>query len=157
MAMTMTPMTAAVMASVETRHAGVASAATNTSREIGGVFGIALLGAIVTSSFRSSFTSHLVALGLPAGQAAGIVAKAGANSAAGGATVATVLRRSPPGTTVAQARGIVSSIHQSFVHAIHAGIVVAIAFMVLAAVVSAVYVRSHVEPEAMDAGGPLGH
>jgi hypothetical protein len=71
--------------------------------------------------------------------------------------VATVLRRSPPGTTVAQARGIVSSIHQSFVHAIHAGIVVAIAFMVLAAVVSAVYVRSHVEPEAMDAGGPLGH
>src|SRR5437773_6929440 len=60
MAMTMTPMTAAVMGSVETRHAGVASAATNTSREIGGVFGIALLGAIVTSAFKRGFAARLI-------------------------------------------------------------------------------------------------
>src|SRR5207249_25755 len=65
MAMTMTPMTAAVMSSVETRHAGVASAATNTSREIGGVFGIALLGAIFTSAFKRNFLSRLVAAGAP--------------------------------------------------------------------------------------------
>src|SRR5881409_348138 len=65
MAMTMAPMTAAVMASVPTRHAGVASAATNTSRELGGVFGVALLGAIVTSSFKTGWATSLAAVGLP--------------------------------------------------------------------------------------------
>src|SRR5207249_7610523 len=78
MASTMTPMTAAVMGSVETRHAGVASAATNTSREIGGVFGIALLGAIVTSSFKTGWASALVAVHVPGAQASTIVAKFGA-------------------------------------------------------------------------------
>src|SRR5439155_24180404 len=85
MAMTMSPMTAAVMASVDTRHAGVASAATNTSREIGGVFGIALLGAVVTCAFKSAFQSHLVGFGIPQAQAASIVTQSGARSAAGGA------------------------------------------------------------------------
>src|SRR5713226_3020579 len=94
MAMTMSPMTAAVMASVETRHAGVASAATNTSREIGGVFGIALLGAVVTSAFKNAFQSHLVGLGIQQAQAASIVARSGARSAAGGATVQSVLQHS---------------------------------------------------------------
>src|SRR5439155_27353203 len=84
LAMTMTPMTAAVMASVEMRHAGVASAATNTSREIGGVFGIAVLGAIVTSVFRGSFQSNLIAAGLPKQQASEIVAKLGPAAATGG-------------------------------------------------------------------------
>src|SRR5205823_9232452 len=70
MASTMTPMTAAVMGSVPVRNAGVASAATNTSREIGGVFGIALLGAIVTSSFRSGWGTAMTAAGIPKAQAA---------------------------------------------------------------------------------------
>src|SRR5207249_4003191 len=65
MAMTMSPMTAAVMASVDSRHAGVASAATNTSREIGGVFGIALLGAVVTAAFKRAFLVRLVGSGFP--------------------------------------------------------------------------------------------
>src|SRR5438105_8346633 len=77
MALTMAPMTAAVMASVPTRHAGVASAATNTSREIGGVFGVALLGAIVTSAFKRAFTGRLVQSGFPHGVATSIVSRAG--------------------------------------------------------------------------------
>ena len=143
------------MASVDTRHAGVASAATNTSREIGGVFGIALLGAVVTSAFKSAFQSHLVGFGIPQAQAASIVTQSGARSAAGGATVQSVLQHSPPGTTAQQAHSIVIAIHESFVHAMHAGILIAIGFMVLAAIVSAVFVRSHVglQPESEVAGG----
>jgi EmrB/QacA subfamily drug resistance transporter len=144
MAMTMTPMTAAVMGSVETRHAGVASAATNTSREIGGVFGIALLGAVVTASFKRSFLAHLVSGGFPSTTANQFVAHAGAQSAAGRVTVASVLQNAPPGTTRAQAQTIVNSVHAGFVHAMHMGMLVAVAFMILAAVVSAVFVRSHV-------------
>src|SRR2546425_8033250 len=67
MALTMTPMTAAVMGSVPTRNAGVASAATNTSREIGGGFGIALLGGIVTSAFKRGFAARLIETGVPKG------------------------------------------------------------------------------------------
>jgi nitrate/nitrite transporter NarK len=148
MAMTMSPMTAAVMASVETRHAGVASAATNTSREIGGVFGIALLGAIVTSAFQRGFLARLVTGGIPPATAREIAAGAGAQAAAGRVTVDTVLRQAPPGFTRAQAEAVVSSVHGSFVHAMHIGMLVAVAFMILAAVVSALFVRSHVENHA---------
>jgi EmrB/QacA subfamily drug resistance transporter len=135
MAMTMTPMTAAVMASVEPRHAGVASAATNTSRELGGVFGIALLGAIVTGAFKRGFLARLIASGVPKGQAQGILARAGASAASGNTT--------GDGTGSA----IAAAVKSSFVHAIHIGMLVAIGFMLLASVVSFLFVRSHVERE----------
>jgi EmrB/QacA subfamily drug resistance transporter len=140
LAMTMTPMTAAVMGSVDTRHAGVASAATNTSRELGGVFGIALLGAIVTGAFNRGFVARLVEAGIPNSQAAAIVAREGAQAAAGNAGAA------PAGSAIGQA------VQHSFVHAIHVGLLVAIAFMVLASVISVLFVRSHVQGhvEAVD-------
>jgi EmrB/QacA subfamily drug resistance transporter len=146
MAMTMTPMTAAVMGSVETRHAGVASAATNTSREIGGVFGIALLGAVVTAAFKRGFLARLVDGGFPRGAASQLVAGAGSQAGAGRVTIDGVLRTAPPGTTRGQAQVIVDAVHGGFVHAMHVGMLVAIGFMILAAVVSAVFVRSHVTP-----------
>jgi EmrB/QacA subfamily drug resistance transporter len=155
MAMTMTPMTAAVMGSVETRHAGVASAATNTSREIGGVFGIALLGAVVTSAFKRSFVSHLIAGGFPSSAAKQIAAGAGAQSAAGRVTVTSVLQSGPPGTTRVQAQAIVDSVHGGFVHAMHIGMLVAVGFMILASIVSALFVRSHVGERS--AGASVGH
>jgi EmrB/QacA subfamily drug resistance transporter len=156
MAMTMTPMTAAVMGSVETRHAGVASAATNTSREIGGVFGIALLGAVVTASFKRSFLAHLVSGGFPSTTANQFVAHAGAQSAAGRVTVASVLQNAPPGATRAQAQTIVNSVHAGFVHAMHMGMLVAVVFMILAAVVSALFVRSHVSSGGEEFEGASG-
>jgi EmrB/QacA subfamily drug resistance transporter len=147
MAMTMSPMTAAVMGSVETRHAGVASAATNTSREIGGVFGIALLGAVVTSAFTRGFVARLIAGGFGSRAAGQIAATAGAQAAAGRVTVDTVLQSAPPGTTRLQAQVVVDAVHSSFVHAMHVGMSVAVGFMVLAAIVSALFVRSHVDSQ----------
>src|SRR6266516_3045322 len=135
MATTMSPMTAAVMASVPVQRAGVASAATNTSRELGGVFGIALLGAVVTSAFKRSFLAKLVAFGVPKGHAQGILARAGASAASGNTT----------GDGAGSAIG--AAVKSSFVHAIHIGMLVAIGFMLLASVVSFLFVRSHVERE----------
>ena len=151
MASTMTPMTAAVMGSVDTRHAGVASAATNTSRELGGVFGIALLGAIVTAAFNRGFLARLVEAGIPRAQAAGVVARAGASAAAG--------NTAGEGTNSV----IGQSVPHAFVHAIHVGILVAIAFLLLASLVSVLFVRSHVEPEPVPLdrevaeGASVGH
>ena len=64
MGATMAPMTAAVMNSVGRERAGLGSAMTNTSREVGGVLGIALLGAILVSQIRTSFAPAITKLGL---------------------------------------------------------------------------------------------
>jgi EmrB/QacA subfamily drug resistance transporter len=145
MAMTMAPMTAAVMASVPTQRAGVASAATNTSRELGGVFGIALLGAIVTSAFKRSFLAKLLAFGVPSSTAHAIVDRAGSSGAASGAT-----SQLPPNVP-SQA---IDAIRESFTHAMHVGLIVAVGFAVLASIVSVLFVRSHVE---RGEGASVGH
>jgi EmrB/QacA subfamily drug resistance transporter len=142
LASTMTPMTAAVMGSVDVRHAGVASAATNTSRELGGVFGIALLGACVTAAFNRGFLARLIDAGIPSSRAQSIVASAGARAAAGNTG------RVAANSVVGQA------VQQSFVHAIHVGMLIAVGFMVLASVVSFLFVRSHVGLH--ESGGPGG-
>jgi EmrB/QacA subfamily drug resistance transporter len=145
MAMTMTPMTAAVMGSVEPRHAGVASAATNTSREIGGVFGVALLGAVVTGAVTRAFASQLVSRGFPGSVAHRLAVTLKSWASAGGpGTVQDFLKRAPAGTTSQQARAVIDSAHHAFVHAMHVGQYLSIGFMILASVVSFVFVRSHV-------------
>jgi EmrB/QacA subfamily drug resistance transporter len=145
MASTMTPMTAAVMGSVPVRNAGVASAATNTSREIGGVFGIALLGAIVTSSFKRGWLPALVRSHVPAAAAKTIVAKFGTAAATGGAPSFSAFSRNVPRSVPLPVQhAIYTSIPHPFVHAMHVALYVAVGFMVLASLVSAVFVRSHV-------------
>jgi EmrB/QacA subfamily drug resistance transporter len=64
MALTMTPTTAAAMASVRRDKAGVGSAVLNSMRQVGGSLGIAVMGAIVASGLSSglrSGESHAVA------------------------------------------------------------------------------------------------
>jgi len=68
MGATMAPMTAAVMNSVGRERAGLGSAMTNTSREVGGVLGIALLGAILSSQIRNGFAPAIAKLGLTSEQ-----------------------------------------------------------------------------------------
>ena len=77
MGATMAPMTAAVMNSVGPQRAGLGSAMTNTSREVGGVFGIALLGTILTTKLKSSLGPALAGLGISAGQQTTISSAAG--------------------------------------------------------------------------------
>jgi EmrB/QacA subfamily drug resistance transporter len=55
MAFTMAPSTAAIMSSMPLRKAGVGSAVNDTTRELGGALGVAVLGSLVASRY----TSHL--------------------------------------------------------------------------------------------------
>jgi EmrB/QacA subfamily drug resistance transporter len=77
MGMTMAPMTAAVMGAVGAERAGLGSAMTNTSREVGGVLGIALLGTLLTTKLQESITVALADLRLPPALAATIAETAG--------------------------------------------------------------------------------
>jgi EmrB/QacA subfamily drug resistance transporter len=60
-----TAMTAAVLDAVPPERSGMAASTVNTSRELGGVFGTAILGAILTSQITGSLARKLVALGIP--------------------------------------------------------------------------------------------
>jgi hypothetical protein len=82
-AITLAPMTSAVMGSAGPDQAGIASAVTNTSRELGGVLGVAVLGAIVTSAFGRAVSDRLVDVGVPVAKEATIV-QLGVAAAAGG-------------------------------------------------------------------------
>jgi len=77
MGATMAPMTAAVMNAVGHERAGLGSAMTNTSREVGGVFGIALLGTVLTTRLRGALEPALAQIGLPPEQQAAVAAAAG--------------------------------------------------------------------------------
>jgi hypothetical protein len=69
---TMAPMTAAVMGAVGPQRAGLGSAMTNTSREVGGVLGIALLGTVLFDRLGAVLVPKLSELGLSAPQASSI-------------------------------------------------------------------------------------
>lgn len=62
MALTMTPLTTLIMASVPLGKAGVGSAMNDTTRELGGALGVAVLGSLVTSAYTGSLGTAVAAL-----------------------------------------------------------------------------------------------
>lgn len=58
-------MTAAVLTLVPPEQSGMAASTVNTSRELGGVFGVAVLGAVVNAQLTSGLDEKLVRLHIP--------------------------------------------------------------------------------------------
>ncbi|MER6504792.1 MFS transporter [Streptomyces sp. NPDC001455] len=84
MGMTFTPVSIGVMQRVSPAQMGMASATINTLRELGGVLGIAVLGAVLTNRMSDSLTSALRGLGVPP-EALGSIADAPAGASYGSA------------------------------------------------------------------------
>jgi EmrB/QacA subfamily drug resistance transporter len=59
------PVTTSVLGLVPPEHSGMAASATNTSRELGAVFGVAVLGALVNAHLTSDLSHRLRVLGIP--------------------------------------------------------------------------------------------
>jgi EmrB/QacA subfamily drug resistance transporter len=126
MGATMAPMTAAVMNSVGHQRAGLGSAMTNTSREVGGVLGIALLGAILTTQLKSAFAPALAALGLDQQQLA-VVGEASRHGS---------LVTSGIGLTTAQASGLRSAFDDAFMQGFHPALLLAGCVLLISAIVA---------------------
>jgi EmrB/QacA subfamily drug resistance transporter len=62
MGLTMTPSTAAITETLPSDKQGVASALNDTSREVGGAVGVALLGSVLSSGYQSSMEPALEGL-----------------------------------------------------------------------------------------------
>jgi len=59
------PITSSVLAVIPPERSGMAASTTNTSREVGAVMGVAILGAIVIGKLQTALVASLNALGLP--------------------------------------------------------------------------------------------
>jgi MFS family permease len=60
------PVNATALSSLPAANSGMASSAVNTSRELGAVAGVAILGSIVNGQLTVNLTARLVQLGIPA-------------------------------------------------------------------------------------------
>jgi predicted MFS family arabinose efflux permease len=60
------PMTSVALSEVPPERSGMAASATNTSRELGSVFGVAVLGALVNAHLTGDLTHRLKVLKIPA-------------------------------------------------------------------------------------------
>jgi len=65
MSMAMTPTTAAAMSAVSTDKAGVGSAVNDTTRELGGTLGVAIVGSVFASIYSSRLSDSAVISTLP--------------------------------------------------------------------------------------------
>jgi EmrB/QacA subfamily drug resistance transporter len=63
--MLLVPVTSVPLTVVRPERSGMAASATNTSREMGAVFGVAILGAIVNAKLTGDLAARLKALGIP--------------------------------------------------------------------------------------------
>jgi hypothetical protein len=64
---TIVPATSSALSAVPPERSGMAASATNTSREIGAVTGVAVLGALVAARLSSDITARMQALGISKG------------------------------------------------------------------------------------------
>ena len=62
MALTMTPMTTQLMAAVPLNRAGMGSATNDTTRELGGALGVAVLGSLLTGRYTSGMADAVAGL-----------------------------------------------------------------------------------------------
>ena len=62
---TVVPVTSSALSAVPPERSGMAASATNTSREIGAVTGVAILGALVNAQLRSNLNASMKALHIP--------------------------------------------------------------------------------------------
>jgi hypothetical protein len=104
-ALTMSPMTAAIMSAVPPRRAGAGSAMNDATRELGAALGVAVLGSIAASRYGSGIGPSVASLS-PADQAVSRTSLAGALQTA---------RHLPADA----ATRLVSGAEQAFVSGIH--------------------------------------
>jgi EmrB/QacA subfamily drug resistance transporter len=92
MALVVSPMTTSIMSSVPRNKAGVGSAMNDTTRELGGALGVAVLGSIVASRYSSRIASVLGGLPPAAKHAASrsVSAAVGASRTLGGSEGSTL-------------------------------------------------------------------
>jgi EmrB/QacA subfamily drug resistance transporter len=123
------PMTSVALSELPPERSGMAASATNTSRELGSVFGVAVLGALVNAQLTGALTERLRALKIPSSFFAEIISfiETGA---------------SPKGVVVGNGTGnsiqdhVVQAVYAAFRNGLEQSLVVAGVGMLIAAAIA---------------------
>ncbi|MFG2851411.1 MFS transporter [Streptomyces mirabilis] len=145
MAHVMPPATVMIMSSLPREKAGSGSAVNNTFRQVGGALGVAVLGALLSATYRSGIDDHLGVLPASDRQAAGESVEA---------TLSVAEKLGPTG------KALVQPAHDAFIHAMHITAIGSAAVALVGAVVvllflprkAAAVVAGGVEPERQTVG-----
>jgi EmrB/QacA subfamily drug resistance transporter len=127
MGLTMAPATESIMGSLPREKAGVGSAVNDTTREVGGALGVAVLGSVLSSVFGSRMTDAMDGVPMP-----GEVAHVAEHSIGGALSVAQEVGGDAGAAIVAAARS-------AFVDGFHTTSIVAAGFALFGAVVALVF------------------
>jgi predicted MFS family arabinose efflux permease len=131
MGLVMSPMSTAGMNAVEPTKAGVASGILSMSRMVGGTFGVAAIGALFQAITRHDIDSKLATLNIADAQREKLV------EAAGSSGIGDVARQMDPEA----ARQIVTTVDESFIHALSTAMWLSFAVTVIGAVVAALLIE----------------
>jgi EmrB/QacA subfamily drug resistance transporter len=133
MGLVMAPATESIMGSLPRSKAGVGSAMNDTTRQMGGALGVAIIGSVLATSYRPGITRGLAALHLP-----DQVVSVARDSVGGALAVAATL---PPGV-----RDAVSSVAKhEFVHGFGGALRVGGVVLLVAAAVVFAFLPAHAE------------
>jgi EmrB/QacA subfamily drug resistance transporter len=154
---TVVPATSSALSAVPPERSGMAASTTNTSREIGAVTGVAVLGALVSAKLSADIIARLQALGLPKsiqqivinGVETGLVPASGNTKGAGGAAGA------GQGKLVQE---VIQAAYSAFQSGLHAALYLSAVLVLLAGVFSFFWLgRKHpgeTADEPVEAGVP---
>jgi hypothetical protein len=133
LALASSPATDAIMGAVLPGKAGAGSAVNDTTRELGGTLGVAVVGSVMASVYGAHVVHSLTSLGVPA------AAAAARQSVVAGLTTAAHLPPALQGVAEQAAR-------QAFVDGLSAGSLVAAVGTAAAAAAAAAFLPAHARP-----------
>jgi MFS family permease len=143
MGLTMAPATESVLGSLPPSKAGVGSAMNDTTRQMGGALGVAVIGSIFASSYRPAIASQLSKLGV----SSSVVSQA--KDSVGGAVEAAA------GLPPAMAHTVTALANQAFVDGLQVACLAAMAVVLGAAVMVFIYLPSRAYDVRGGVAGPL--
>jgi EmrB/QacA subfamily drug resistance transporter len=128
MANVLPPATESVMSSLPREKAGVGSAVSNTIRQVGGALGVAVLGSVLSATYRSGMAPHVTNLPAPARGAA-------SESISGGYAVADRLG--------AAGQALIGHVNDAFVQAMHYSAIGSAVVALVGAIVVVIWLPRH--------------
>jgi hypothetical protein len=131
MGLVMAPATDSVMGSLPLAKAGVGSAVNDTTRQVGGALGVAIIGSVLSSTYGSAMDTFFA--GTPAPPQA---VEAATNQLGAVSTVADGIAQAPIPGAQQFADSLVATANQAFVSGMHWGVLVAAAATLIGAVVA---------------------
>lgn len=142
MALVMAPSTESIMGSLPLAKAGVGSAVNDTTRQVGGALGVAVIGSIVSTVYGSAIADFFA--GTPAPPQA-VEAARGQLGAVPAVSESIASQPFPAARQVADS--LVATANQAFVNGMHWGVAVAASVTCLAAVMAAIFLPARARRE----------